>query len=120
MIYQFLALLATHWVADFVCQTHWQATNKSKDNYALAQHVMYYAGVLLLSSNFIFPKTPFVIVVLYVAFNAILHFATDYITSRITSKLWAANRTHDFFVVVGLDQLIHQTTLALTMIWLCK
>jgi hypothetical protein len=44
-----------------------------------------------------------------------LHFVTDYITSRISSKLWAKQDWHRFFVTIGFDQLIHQATLAFTL-----
>ena len=46
MLWPFVVLLATHWVADFVLQTHWQASNKSKNNVALSRHVLVYTGVL--------------------------------------------------------------------------
>ena len=146
MIYQFLALLVVHWHADFVCQTHWQASNKSKNNVALFEHVAVYGLCLLFATMLIFtehgPARGFGFVIV----NAVLHFATDWCTSRITSRLFMKQfafvdivmpplligpfekRTeprlmmkydfnlHWFFVVVGLDQLIHQLTLAGTML----
>jgi hypothetical protein len=42
------------------------------------------------------------------------------VTSRITSRLWQEEREHDFFVVVGFDQLIHQVTLAATLWFIFK
>jgi hypothetical protein len=41
----------------------------------------------------------------------IMHFITDAITSRTTSYLWQKGERHWFFVVIGLDQAIHMTTL---------
>lgn len=117
MLYQFLALLVVHWVADFVLQTHWQAQNKSKNNNALGQHVAIYTGVLLLATPLIFPQPGFAWPT-FVVVNGVLHFATDYFTSRWTSKLYAKGDWHNFFVVVGFDQLIHQFTLALTALYL--
>lgn len=113
-LWQFVALLAVHWVADFVQQTHWQATNKSKNNEALASHVAVYSLSLLVGSAIIFGRIDagwmwFVMV------NGALHFATDYFTSRASSKLYAKQDWHNFFVVIGFDQLIHQVTLAATM-----
>ncbi len=116
MLWQFLALLGTHFVADFVCQTHWQASNKSKDNEALLRHVGTYTMVLLVSSALIFGQSAAMWG--FVALNAVLHFLTDYYTSRWSSKLWTKQDWHNFFVVIGLDQLIHQVTLAATMWWL--
>lgn len=115
MIYQFLALLAVHWFADFVLQTHWQASNKSKNNEALMRHVGVYTLVLAAAVPFIFAVNslaPF----LFVMVNSALHFCTDYVTSRISSRLYTKQDWHNFFVIIGFDQLIHQATLAGTMI----
>jgi hypothetical protein len=114
-LWQLLALLAVHWVGDFVLQSHWMSVNKSRRIDALAMHVATYTGTLLLGSALILgvrPMTPFL---LYVGANGFLHFVTDFVTSRITSRLWQQKREHDFFVVVGFDQLIHQVTLAATL-----
>lgn len=108
----FLILLAAHWVADFVCQTHWQATNKSKNNDALGKHVMTYISVMSLPTIWLFG---FSVAGLFLLVNGACHFATDYFTSRWTSRLYAKQDWHNFFVVIGLDQLIHQGTLALTL-----
>lgn len=111
MMTQFALLLVVHWVADFVMQTHWQASNKSKRMDALVRHVGTYTAVLTVASVALFgiDGLPFA------AVNGGLHFATDYVTSRASSKLWAKQDWHNFFVVIGLDQLIHQLTLAATL-----
>ena len=119
MIGQFLLLLAVHWFADFVLQTHWQASNKSKKFNALARHVGVYTIVLLIAVPIIFPGNLenyssrwFAFVVI----NGLLHLVTDYFTSRWSSRMWAKQDWHNFFVVIGFDQLIHQMTLAGTML----
>jgi hypothetical protein len=128
-------ILFAHWVSDFVLQTHWMATNKSKNWLALGSHVLTYTAALgflmmtlsLVMSNLaiaydlpnsvIFEMTPYAFA-LWVAVNGVLHFVTDAVTSRITSKLWAKGDAHNFFVVIGLDQMIHYLCLFGTMILL--
>lgn len=146
----FVALLAVHWVADFVLQTHWQASNKSKDNVALARHVLVYTCCIA-AASFVLLELPGTTRgaqwLLFVWFNGCLHYATDYCTSRWSSRFFApavrdlhkvmmytenyghppdtanmrimdldpGRHFHNFFVVIGFDQLIHQATLALTM-----
>lgn len=116
MLLFFVGLLFTHWLADFVCQTHWQASNKSKDNIALGRHVLSYTAILAAFAWVLVP-VGIEIWAAFVVVNSILHFATDYVTSRWSSKLYAKQDWHNFFVVIGFDQLIHQVTLAGTF-WL--
>lgn len=106
-----LLILAAHWVADFKLQTHWQASNKSKSNIALLRHVSTYILVILLAGIFLLGP---VNGVLWGLFNGVIHFITDYITSRMSSKRWEEQRWHDFFEVVGADQFCHYATLFLT------
>lgn len=104
-----LLLLVVHFVADFLFQTDWMAINKSKQWDALALHCLVYSACFLVVTEF---PVPFVLV------TFATHFTTDAITSRITTRLWQADQRHWFFVVIGLDQLIHATTLALTWAYL--
>lgn len=109
----FLALLATHWVGDFVLQTDWQARNKSKSNAALAQHVSVYTLCLGAASALLFfPGIPWLI---FTVGNGLLHFGTDYCTSRWSSRLLESRDMRKFFLVVSFDQLTHQLTLGATM-----
>lgn len=162
-----LLLLLMHFVADFLLQNHWMASNKSKDWRALVAHCGVYALVFLLL-GWSFAVITFV-----------LHVAVDSVTSRITSRLWVGSvsaavdpdqsyvkidqgavdflrdletrparivddlkdaimwlariagrpyiivkpvidgqRLHWFFVVIGLDQLIHAACLAATYVYL--
>jgi len=48
----------------------------------------------------------------------ITHWVTDYFTSKWTSRLWEEKQVHNFFVVIGLDQLIHATSLLITFNYL--
>lgn len=116
MLWQFVGLLAIHWLADFVCQTHWQASNKSKSLNALARHVASYTAVLFVGATLLLGASQ--AVALFILVNGILHFATDFFTSKWSSHLYARQDWHNFFVVIGLDQFIHQVTLAATFAWL--
>ena len=140
-----LALLIAHFLGDFVLQSNWMALNKSKRWDALALHVSFYtvalAGALLLFDLFAGLRTPGVFVFLSV--NTAVHFATDAVTSRVTSRLWFVkgirvknamwslpmvqaaghaayevdydmSKRHWFFVMLGADQLIHYMTLFVT------
>ena len=101
-----LSLLCVHWFADFFLQTDWQANNKSKLLKALLRHTSVYS-LCFLPWGWKFVLLTF-----------ITHTLTDYITSRINSRLWAAGNAHWFFVSVGFDQLIHFATLGMTLQWL--
>ncbi len=110
--WQLVALLATHWVGDFVLQTNFQASNKSKRLDALSLHVATYTATLSVAAIVLFGGMAGAI---FAAINGAFHFATDYITSRASSKLWEEQNWHRFFVMIGFDQLIHQATLASTL-----
>lgn len=102
-------IITTHFFADFVFQSHWMATNKSKSLKALSAHVAVYTACLLLLFGWKFA-----------AINGALHFITDFFTSKRTTKLWKQERWHDFFVTIGFDQGIHLWTLFLTYYWLAQ
>ena len=124
-----LSLLAVHFVGDFLLQADWMAQGKSKNTraglIALTTHVLVYS-LCFMWLGFYFTALTFV-----------THWATDFVTSRITSRLipfvpddtensielynmnWQDGRSnHWFFVTIGFDQLLHYTTLALTYVLL--
>lgn len=120
----FLILVIIHWVADFFCQTDDMAINKSKSNYWLTIHVLVYSAVLIVGTGFLNFEpgrwVPFFMI------NGVLHWITDYYTSRWTSylfqkaekhpfeKVYLNSWRHWFFTVIGIDQVIHYACLFLT------
>ena len=109
-----MSILAVHWFADFALQTDWQATNKSKNNLALAAHVGTYTAVLAAFAAITMP----IIGIAWALLNGVIHFGVDYVTSRINSRLWSSGNMRLFFPSVGLDQLIHYACLFGTLYYL--
>lgn len=109
MIY---SIIFSHWVADFIAQSDWMAKNKSKSWAALAVHILAYTATLLALISI---ANPSIHAWKYALVNGAAHFVVDAITSRITAKLYAKGDVHNFFVVIGLDQAIHMSTLVATM-----
>lgn len=99
-------LLIFHFIGDFILQSDKIATTKSKSNKSLLTHIGLYSLAML----------PFGLV--FAVVNGIIHFAVDYVTSRVSSKLWADGKIHWFFVTIGFDQMLHAITLFSTYAWL--
>ena len=97
-----------HWIADFIVQRHEWASNKWHSKLALSKHVATYTAVMVtMLAPFGLWWQALVI--------GVLHWPVDYVTSKITHKLYERGDVHNFFVVVGLDQFIHFTTIALLL-----
>lgn len=103
---QLIIILFIHFVADFIAQTNYMAQNKSSSNKALLLHILVYTTIMSLVG------------IKFALINGAIHFVVDYITSRITKKLWAKQDVHNFFVVIGFDQFLHAATLILTYVYL--
>lgn len=142
----FLALLVVHYLADFELQPDWMATRKSSSWLVLTAHVLTYAFVMGLFA-LAWAEAPWR-ALWFAAATFATHFATDAVTSRMTTKLYGTGpapsaaylqhagfspadvevlpgrfkqfetfERHRFFGVIGMDQLVHQWTLALTWAW---
>ena len=97
-----LTILWLHFIGDFILQNDKMALNKSKNLFWLIIHGIVYS-------------LPFVFLgFAYMVITGILHILVDYISSKLTSYLWAKQERHWFFVIIGLDQSIHLTLLYLT------
>jgi heme/copper-type cytochrome/quinol oxidase subunit 2 len=92
------SIILIHFFADFVLQTEWQATNKSKDNKALTMHVLSYSTVWFLIANVYSIITGnYLVLALFAPITFVSHWITDYFTSRLNSKLWKEQKVHYFF-----------------------
>ena len=105
-----LSIIIIHFVADFVCQTNEMALYKSKSNYHLTLHVVVYSGVLLSIYPLLLLDAPMT-ALMFVGVNGVLHWITDYFTSRLNARLWKEEKRHAFFIGIGFDQVIHYSCL---------
>lgn len=107
---ELIALLAIHYLADFIFQSHEMACKKKYSIEWLSKHVWRYSVIMfILSSLFVFQNSLWALA--FTVVGGLIHWCVDYISSRWSSRY--LNREdkeddwHMFFVVVGLDQLIH-------------
>jgi len=106
----FIFMILIHFLADFGLQTHEQAINKSSSNKFLFYHVGVYSLIWLLATMSLGWKC-----LIFAGITFVLHFITDYITSRISKPFFAKNDYHNGFVVVGFDQVLHMLQLFYTI-----
>lgn len=103
-----LMVLGLHWLFDFSFQTPKQAAEKSKNFHALWGHCCVYClWGLVIPLFFSMSKMG----CLFYIYLLVTHFMIDGVTSRITAWLWKKERVHDFFVVIGADQVLHYVTI---------
>lgn len=110
-------LFVTHWLADFVFQNNDVATNKWNGfkTYHLNKHGMdYLLSTAAITIWLVLYKVinddnwnPSFMWYGYILSITVLHVITDYFTSKMTHRLWEEKKVHNFFVVIGLDQLLH-------------
>lgn len=113
------SILSIHFLADFVFQTNWQASNKSKSNLALTLHITTYSLTWFLASIvYGLYNTNLEIILYFAPITFICHWITDYITSRIVKYFFENKDNHNGFVIIGIDQLLHYGQLFLTFKYL--
>lgn len=113
-----ISLLVIHYIADYLFQTRRQGNGKASSLYLLGEHVFTYMnvfgiGLCLMMVTGIAPNiVPDIWIFMCITF--LLHFVTDFVTSKATKKLWAQKKEYATFAVMGLDQLLHTTGLVIT------
>ncbi len=129
---EIFTIIIIHWVADFVFQDEKWALGKSKNWPDLLKHTLTYSYIWSLLGSFVCLINPelqenykwvnFVIVFPIITFIA--HTATDYFTSRVVSKKFAAGQygssipNFGAFSIIGIDQVLHYIQLFLTYYYL--
>lgn len=107
-----LVIAASHWFADFVLQRSRDAVTKCEDNRALGRHVGSYALGMIPCGIYLVGWSQSALLWLPVTFA--LHFATDYVTSRVGHRFKAQERMKAYFTTLGFDQFLHFAALVLT------
>jgi hypothetical protein len=111
-------VLLIHFLADFGLQTHDQATKKSTDVIWLTYHVAVYSLMWLFATFAYYGDLALALQFSLVTF--LVHWITDFFTSRIGKPFWDKGDLHNGFVVIGFDQLLHYVQLVLTLLILTK
>ncbi len=128
-----LGIITVHYIADFLFQTDEMAINKSKSNKHLLQHTGIYSFIWLFAgmcyviptywsdiSRYDYLELLMSFTVVFPLITFFCHTITDYITSRISSYFYKKEERHNFFLVIGLDQVLHYFQLFLTFYILTK
>ena len=115
-----LVLLAIHFVADFMLQPQAVAIKKSHSILALLTHVRSYTfstGIMLLIYVWLVPslrsQLTLISIFQYVVLVGLSHCLVDMFTSKVSKYFYNKNDLHNFFVIIGLDQFLHQATIIL-------
>jgi len=117
---EIFAILIIHWFADFVLQTDKQAKGKSKNWDDLLGHTFTYTYIFAIVGALYSWYSMFSVhgiienISLFLLITFVAHTITDYYTSRLNSKLWASGNSHNFFISVGFDQVLHYVQLFTT------
>lgn len=122
-VWAVVLLLFGHWLADFVFQPHWMSLRKSKEPKVLLVHASRITiGAIITGLLITFISTthphPYWGLSAFALINGVAHFGIDFVTSKMTSALYAEGKTHQFFVVIGFDQFLHTALAVATLAWL--
>lgn len=109
MIYYVLFM---HWLGDFVLQREKWAVNKYKDWNMLWLHICTYYIVMFCAMWPIIGKYD---AVTFATINALAHFVTDAITSRISHYAYERKQMKLFWSTIGFDQFLHVAVLCATL-----
>jgi len=109
-----ILVLISHYIGDFVFQTEWMAKNKGESMAAMSAHVVCYGATLTVFASLISLNPNFIIS--YIVLNTVLHLLIDCVSSSFTPELWEKKDYRNFFLVLGVDQLVHQLALIASLL----
>lgn len=120
-----LILLIIHYIADYVFQPHRIGANKWNNFDLLTEHVFTYTIIFWFIGTFSavllhLSYNDTIKVLYFCIITFICHLTTDYFTSKWTHRLYEEQKYHNFFLVLGFDQLLHFTQIILTYYFLIK
>lgn len=120
-IYEIILILVFHFIADYVCQPSSIATTKWTSIKSLLNHVGIYGATMWIvgmvvycnphTGNYSIERAE--LISDFVAIQMILHFITDYFSSKVIHKAFEDKRygtefpNIGAFTYMGIDQLIH-------------
>lgn len=107
MILLLTLLFIKHFVCDFLYQPPYMWQNKGTlGHWGGIAHSLFHAVVTALLLLYFAPSLIWLSVVEFV-----IHYFTDYFKMNINKKYkWAANTHNEFWILLGVDQLIHSLT----------
>jgi hypothetical protein len=105
----FIGLEIKHFFADYVLQSGWMIRGKLSLSHAggyvhAAIHVAGTAAILKIAA------LPASIIILVAIAEFIVHFVLDFGKARIGKNISSSKRPHLFWMMIGLDQLLHHLT----------
>ena len=125
LLVMILWALIAHWTADFIFQKDEDARNKGKSLKHLTNHIRDYTtvfGLLTLAPLYALlsytTTNSYLLILTFLVINVSTHFGIDYVTSKLTSRFWKEGKIHEFFVIVGLDQLLHTAIIVLSLYYI--
>jgi hypothetical protein len=120
MIGHLIAILGIHTLGDFFLQTRSMATKKSTSLLWLTLHVLVYTmtfmvfGMIFGNHLVVGEENVMPVVLEFCLLNGVIHWGTDFLTSKGTTYFYGKENNYLFFGTIGIDQFIHISTLLLT------
>jgi hypothetical protein len=106
-----LKIIWIHFIADFVLQPRFVSNNKKDSLLVLLLHIVIYCAFFTL---FFFRMPHFVLLL------GVTHFIIEFVSSKLYDRFTREKKYYYFFLLVGLDQALHLTSIFLLHAYLSK